>query len=107
MRAEPLIGRVAKEAQELLDRLYTAGAPLAGSSLDQMGLRNGREIVEDYLSRGEPGLALEHLLYMIKEPPLTLSTVSRTDVRRAAEMLGMAHLLPREVESDTTKDGGI
>ncbi|MCW8133287.1 MAG: hypothetical protein KIS92_23285 [Planctomycetota bacterium] len=107
MQAEPLILSVCKEAQGLLDQLYAAGTPAAGSSLDQMGLRNGREIVEDYLSHGEPRLALEHLLYMIKEPPLTLSTVSRNNVRRAAELLGMAHFLPREVESDTTKDGGI
>ncbi len=45
--------------------MYNTPAP--GSTLDQEGLRNGKEIVSDYFTHGEVGLALEHLVYMIIE----------------------------------------
>jgi hypothetical protein len=104
MDAGSLIRRAAIEAQSMLDRLYEAGEPAAGSPLDQVGLRDGLQIVEDFLSHNEAGVALEHLMYMIKEPPLALSDVARADVRRATELLGMTHLLVRLPEA--TADGG-
>jgi hypothetical protein len=87
------IRRAALEAQVELDRMYAAGAPMIGSALDQAGLRDGIAIVEDYLSHGEAGVALEHLLYMINEPQLQLSAQSRTDVAQAASSLGLFHLI--------------
>ncbi len=90
MSAEYKIRRIANEAQELLNRLYEADAPAIGSGLDQAGLRNGIEIVDDYLTHGEAGLALEHLIYMISEPPLRMSASSLADIQRVAEELGMS-----------------
>jgi hypothetical protein len=108
MSASALIRRAAIEAQSMIDRLYMAGEPAAGSSLDQAGLRDGLRVVEDFLSHNEAGVALEHLLYMIVEPPLALSDHARADVRRAAELLGMTHLLVRlpEAERDAPAGGG-
>lgn len=87
------IRRAALEAQVELDRMYAAGAPTTGSALDQAGLRDGIAIVEDYLSHGEAGVALEHLLYMINESQLALSAQSRTDVAQVASSLGLFHLI--------------
>lgn len=41
--------------------------------LSQEGLKNGSDIVLDYISDGELGLAYEHMLYMIEEPSLNIS----------------------------------
>lgn len=100
MEAGPLIRRAATEAQSMLDRLYAAGEPAAGSPLDQAGLRDGLQVVEEFLSHNEAGVALEHLLYMIAEPPLALSAGARADVLRAAEWLGMTHLLVRSTDAE-------
>lgn len=60
---------------ELLGLLNVAAALIADAndkdpksvSLDQEGLITGKQIVLDYISHGEHGLAIEHLLYMIHE----------------------------------------
>jgi hypothetical protein len=107
MKAEPLIRRAAIEAQSMLDQLYAVAEPTPGSALDQAGLRDGRLVVEDYLSHNEAGVALEHLLYMIEEPPLAVSAGTRADVRNAAAMLGMTYLLANcaEAEPSAAPDG--
>ena len=64
---------------ELLDLLNVAAALIADAydkdpsnvSLDQEGLITGKQIVLDYISHGEHGLAIEHLLYMIHESEVT------------------------------------
>jgi hypothetical protein len=93
MVSDALIRRAAVEAQGLLDELFSAGEPPAGSALDQAGLRDGLAIVDDYLTHNEAGLALEHLLYMIFEPSLRLSTASLADISKAADVLGMSQEL--------------
>ncbi len=98
------IRRTALEAQAELDRLYAAGAPTAGSALDQLGLRDGLAIVEDFLDHGEAGLALEHLLYMINEPSLQLSPQWRADVAQAARSLGLFHLVRGAIVSPPEDD---
>ncbi|MEZ6116843.1 MAG: hypothetical protein R3C28_09760 [Pirellulaceae bacterium] len=55
--------------------------------LDQAGLRDGGEIVVDYLFHGEAGVAFDHLLYMISEPDLVLSAGTYAELARAGEML--------------------
>ena len=72
-----LIKAITKEVQDKLDVLYQeVGAPKPGSELDQAGLINGKDIVDEHLSSGEYGVVFEHLLYMIKEPRLHLSARS-------------------------------
>jgi len=67
------IDAVAVVVQHLVDAEFAkAGAVTAGSALDQLGLRGGLRIVRDYLQHGEPGAALDHVLYMIRELDLTI-----------------------------------
>ena len=85
------IAQAAEEAQHLLDAEFAkcGGNPPPGSALDQLGLRDGKETVLDYLSHGEPGLALEHLVYMVKEAGIALSDEVRSHVRNAASAMEM------------------
>lgn len=93
---ESLIRRAADEAQRQLDALYASGAPPSGSALDQCGLRDGLEIVEDYLVHGEAKLAFEHLFYMVSESMLRLSEQSIADMRCVAAMLNMSEKFEKQ-----------
>ncbi len=52
-------------AQQLIRELYDKDP--RHETFDQAGILTGQETVEDYLSHGEWGLALQHCLYMIHE----------------------------------------
>jgi hypothetical protein len=85
----PII-EVATEVQAKLDVLYAQpGVPAPGSPLDQAGLREGLEIVDDYLRHGEVGLAFHHLLYMIREPDIALSRDAMARLQSVATAMGM------------------
>lgn len=43
------------------------------SSLNQVGLKNGLEIIKDYISEHEYGLAVDHIIYMVQETEIKLS----------------------------------
>lgn len=77
------IEQAADEAQRLLDAEFAKcnNQPTPGSALDQAGLRNGKEIVINYLSHGEPGVALEHLVYMVQETGIAISEETRSHTR--------------------------
>ncbi|HSS64845.1 MAG TPA: hypothetical protein VLS27_10445, partial [Gammaproteobacteria bacterium] len=60
-----------------------------GSPLAQTGLRDGKEIVIGHLSHGEAGVALEHLVYMIKETGIAISEKTRNQLREAASVMRM------------------
>jgi hypothetical protein len=61
--------------------------PEPGSALDQLSLLDGDEVVQDYIEHGEVGLAFDHLLYMVEEPPLPVSHSAREHIRAAAAAL--------------------
>ncbi|EPW8877466.1 hypothetical protein [Pseudomonas aeruginosa] len=61
-------------------------------ALAQEGLENGREIVMDYLDHNEAGVAFEHLLYMINEPPLIISEKCSRVLARIAKTLDMPYM---------------
>ncbi len=63
------------------------GKPQPGSALDPLYLLNGREVVVDYLKHGEPALALDHLIYMIEEPPLNIGENTRRRLAEATRLL--------------------
>lgn len=87
---ESKIVEIARDIQAKLDALYrSVGNPEAGSPLDQAGLRDGLNIVEDYVSHGEVGLAVEHLLYMITEPDIGLSQQDIEFLRGLCELFGI------------------
>ena len=54
---------------------------------EQVGIINGCEIVNDYISNGELGVALEHLLYMVHESGISFPE----------EALNKLHLIVQEL----------
>jgi hypothetical protein len=67
--------------------------PPVGSALDQAGLSDGSRVVKDYLGAGEPGLALEHIIYMAYEPGLKISLHAYECIERAGQKMRMDKLL--------------
>ncbi|WUJ74167.1 hypothetical protein OG809_13040 [Kribbella soli] len=63
--------------------------PQSGSSLDQVFLLDGAGVVNDYIEHGELGLALDHLLYMVEEPPLLISRSTFEHIEAASVVLGV------------------
>ena len=69
------IQEASAEVQSLMKAAFTkvGGVAPTGSALDQNGLADGGDVVWEYLAAGEPGLALEHLIYMVHEPAIVHS----------------------------------
>lgn len=81
---------VLDEVSTLMSAEYAQLGPLPDDHpLAQSGLKNGAEIVLDYIAHGEAGVALDHLLYMIKEPPLAISARSSEKLARLAKVFEM------------------
>ena len=79
------IDAVAVVVQDLVDAEFAkAGFVVPGSALDQAGLRDGLRIVRDYLEHGECGVAIDHVLYMIRELDLTNPADTYVALRGAA-----------------------
>jgi hypothetical protein len=60
-----------------------------GSALDQNGFVDGDKIICDLLDHGEPGSALEHLLYMIEEIGLKVSPDTCAGIDTAGRAMQM------------------
>lgn len=85
------IDAVAVVAQNLVDAEFAkVGTVVPASALDQAGLRDGLRIVRDYLEHGEPGVALEHALYMLHELDLTIPVETHIALVRAARTMKFA-----------------
>ncbi|MEN5301262.1 MafI family immunity protein [Pseudomonas sp. TWI628] len=79
-----------KEISTLMSMAYEQLGPVPQDhALAQAGLENGGEIVLDYVDHHEAGLAFEHLLYMIDEPPLVISEKCMAILDRIAKSLEM------------------
>jgi hypothetical protein len=90
-RAEDYIREALREVSALMAEKFAGDIPIAAnSSLDQAGLADGEKIVVDYLSHGEAGVAYEHLLYMIDEPPLQISERCYRLIELAGQSLGFS-----------------
>jgi len=82
---------VLDEVSTLMSAEYAQLGPLPDDHpLAQSGLENGAEIVLDYIAHGEAGVALDHLFYMIKEPPLAISAKSAEKLARLAKVFKMS-----------------
>ena len=81
---------IAEYAQGLVNLEYERvnWTPEPESALAQEGLRNGLDVVEDYLAHNEPGVAFEHLLYMIEETGVALDKKYQTRLAELAKTLG-------------------
>lgn len=87
-RAEQLLG-VAAEAQALINEAIgtMTASEIDGSAFDQLGLRDGAMIVEEYLRAGDLDLAFEHLLYMVNETGIPVSLTSMQFLTETATAL--------------------
>ncbi|WP_235662973.1 hypothetical protein [Pseudomonas coronafaciens] len=82
--------KVLDEVSTLMSAAYAQLGPLPHDHpLAQSGLENGAEVVLDYIANGEAGVALDHLFYMIKEPPLFISARSAETLARLAKLSEM------------------
>ena len=90
--ADYIIRQALREVGTLMERAFAEvdGSPDPGSALDQAGLADGAAIVEEFLRVGEPGAALEHLVYMIEEPKLPISVGTFQLVEQAALLMDMS-----------------
>ena len=88
---ENQIKEIAGDIQELIDQEFNRvnNRPNPGSALDQAGLKDGKEIVEDYLSHGEAGIALEHIAYMIAETGINIPLETKNKLIYCAQIFGM------------------
>ncbi|MFZ4963865.1 MULTISPECIES: hypothetical protein [Pseudomonas] len=81
---------VLKEISALMSIAYEQTGPVPDDHpLAQAGLENGGEIVLDYVDHNEAGIAFEHLLYMINEPPLIVSDECTKILAHIAKTLDM------------------
>ncbi|RON54494.1 MafI family immunity protein [Pseudomonas frederiksbergensis] len=79
-----------KEITALMSIAYKQTGPVpVDHALAQAGLEKGGEIVMDYVDHNEAGVAFEHLLYMINEPPLVVSEECTKILARIAKNLEM------------------
>lgn len=79
-----------EEISTLMSIAYDQLGPVPEDhALAQAGLENGGEIVLDYVDHNEAGVAFEHLLYMINEPPLVVSEKCIKILGRIAKSLKM------------------
>lgn len=79
-----------EEISTLMSIAYDQLGPVPEDhALAQAGLKNGGEIVLDYVDHNEAGVAFEHLLYMIDEPPLVVSEKCVKVLARIAKSLKM------------------
>ena len=83
---------IAENIQGLINLEYERvnWEPEPESALDQAGLRNGLDIVKDYIKHGEAGVAFDHLLYMIEETSVQLSKDSWTRLLNIANKFGVS-----------------
>ena len=66
-----------------------APSEIEGTEFDQAGLRDGLKIVGDFLRVGEFGVAFDHVLYMVTETHLSLTSSSVRFLERTAAALGL------------------
>ena len=87
---EALLKEILDEVSVRMAVAYAeAGLMDSNHPLSQEGLSNGTSIVLDYLEHNEAKIALEHLLYMVNEPPLTLSATAEVALSQLCAMYGM------------------
>lgn len=85
-----LFKQVLDEVSVLMAEAYRqAGILDTDHPLSQAGLSDGESIVIDYLDHNEASIALEHLLYMVKEPPLILTPTAEAILVKLCQFYGL------------------
>ena len=82
--------RLAEIVQRKLDERFQSPDSLKlTAALDQAGLRNGLQIVDDFLRHNEFGCAFEHVVYMLVEPEIELTQAQFEEVVAIGTVLGL------------------
>lgn len=86
---ESLFKSILLEVENLMSDAYRSSRPLDPEHpLSQSGLEYGGDVVRDYIDHSESVLAFEHLIYMVKEPPLVISELCQARIECLSEILG-------------------
>lgn len=64
--------------------------PIEGSPLLQLGIKDGFEIINEFNSVGEYGLAFEHILYMIDASDVQLSKKTKDYIYFLSEKMNIS-----------------
>lgn len=83
-----MIKPLTPEVQRLVDLEYAKrpSEPSADDTLGQVNLRHGDRVVYEYLDDGQPGLAADHLTYMIQETELELTPEMQAAMARISAL---------------------
>lgn len=86
------IETVGKEAQSLIDLGFQKinYLPQSNNPLNQEGIKNGFEIINEYNSVGEFGLAFEHILYMVYETEIEMSKSSLKVIMELSKQMNIS-----------------
>ncbi|WP_371170025.1 hypothetical protein [Aliiroseovarius sp. 2305UL8-7] len=84
-----LIRFITPSIQKLVDLEFEklASEPDTGSALDQINLRGGDKIIYEFLINGEPGMAFDHLAYMIEETGIEVAPHTREALARISALM--------------------
>ena len=72
------------------------------SNIESLGIKNGKQIIAEYLENREYGIAYEHLAYIITECKMELSVEQKNRMDKIADRMNMEpiKLLTNEKETD-------
>lgn len=88
------------EAQAAIDQKLGSCPDIAGTAFDQAGLKDGLQIVREYVDADEAGVALDHLRYMIEETGILISAPTRAALDDVCRGLNV----PRVASRSTTRN---
>lgn len=83
-----LILAASKDVQALFEHAFAASGAEAAEGTARDVLEGDRPVVE-YVDVGEPGLALEHVIYLVEEHALPLSNATFDRIERAGRAMSM------------------
>lgn len=98
-RIENHLIEAVKEVQILINQKFSEVNEQQNRNLsDHTGLKNGDEIVGDYVNHGEYGIALDHIDYMIETTDLQISEQIREHIIQASSCLKMTQISDKYIK---------
>jgi hypothetical protein len=88
-RAQQILAATAEAQRRIIEAIARDPSLERDPRFAQVGLRDGLDTVEEYVRVGETVVAFEHLLYMIEETGIPLSSSSAQFVEETARKLGL------------------
>lgn len=79
--------RLADLAHSLISSLYDHDPD--NPSFEQLGIINGREVIDSYIEHNEMGIAVEHLLFIVHETEIAFPGKELDELYSLASELGV------------------